>query len=75
MTLLLNPARKASAQLGFTDEAWLAIKANVQAYLDSKADSPTVTEVLVRAEDPALSDPRVWAQICAEMNLIPMPGP
>ena len=81
---ILNPEWRPHHDLGFDHDAWEALKAKVQTYLEANAGSSVLTVANIRALDPALavSDPedpddlgdRIWNQLAEDMKLIEMPG-
>lgn len=80
-----NPEYRPHHDLGFDHDAWDALKAKVQTYLEENAGSAVLAVASIRALDDALavSDPedpddlgdRIWNQITEDLKLGEAPGP
>ena len=70
---LANPEYKPHDGLGQTTAEWDALKLKITTYLRTKAGDSTVPEEEVRDLDVKFRDPKIWAQISGELELLQIP--
>lgn len=74
MSRVINPQFRSHLQLGFDTAAWDALKAQVTAYLDSRAIDSVVDAADIRAVAVELQNDAVWNQIVSDMQLVVVPS-